>query len=54
MPDLRVLVVNEAMGCGRAVIATTAVGSAYSMIKSGTNLCRSRVFYIFFVLNRDL
>jgi len=25
------------MGCGKAVITTTAVGSAYDMIKSGTN-----------------
>jgi glycosyltransferase involved in cell wall biosynthesis len=37
IPDPKVLVVNAAMGCGRAVIAVTAVGSAYSMIKSGTN-----------------
>src|SRR5664280_220305 len=37
MPDPWALVVNDAMACGKAVIATTAVGSAYSMIKSGTN-----------------
>jgi len=28
---------NEAMGCGRAVIATTAVGAAHAMIKNGIN-----------------
>jgi glycosyltransferase involved in cell wall biosynthesis len=36
-PDPCPLVVNEAMGCGKAVIATTAVGSAYDMIESGIN-----------------
>lgn len=36
-PDACPLVVNEAMGCGKAVIATTAVGSAYDMIKNGVN-----------------
>jgi glycosyltransferase involved in cell wall biosynthesis len=36
-PDACPLVVNEAMGCGKAVIATTAVGSAFAMIKNGVN-----------------
>jgi glycosyltransferase involved in cell wall biosynthesis len=37
MPDPWVLVVNEAMGCGKAVIATTAVAAADAMIKNGVN-----------------
>jgi glycosyltransferase involved in cell wall biosynthesis len=37
VPDPWVLVVNEAMGCGRAVIATTAVAAAHAMIKNGVN-----------------
>ncbi len=37
MPDPCPLVVNEAMNCGKAVIATTAAGSAYAMIKNGIN-----------------
>jgi glycosyltransferase involved in cell wall biosynthesis len=37
MPDPWVLVVNEAMGCGKAVIATTAVAAAHAMIKNGIN-----------------
>ena len=37
MPDPWVLVVNEAMGCGKAVIATSAVGAAHAMIKNGVN-----------------
>lgn len=36
-PDPCPLVVNEAMNCGKAVIATTAAGSAYDMIKNGIN-----------------
>jgi len=36
-PDACPLVVNEAMGCGKAVIATAAVGSAHAMIKNGVN-----------------
>jgi len=36
-PDAWGLVVNEAMGCGKAVIATTAVAGAYAMIKNGVN-----------------
>lgn len=37
MPDPCPLVVNEAMGCGRAVIATTAVGCAHDAIINGKN-----------------
>lgn len=37
MPDPWVLVVNKAMACGKAVIATTAVAAAYDMIKNGIN-----------------
>lgn len=37
MPDPWVLVVNEAMACGKAVIATTAVAAAHAMIKNGIN-----------------
>ncbi|MGB7902599.1 MAG: glycosyltransferase family 4 protein [Halobacteriota archaeon] len=37
MPDPCPIVVNEAMNCGKAVIATTAAGSAYDMIKNGIN-----------------
>jgi glycosyltransferase involved in cell wall biosynthesis len=37
MPDPWVLVVNEAMGCGKAVIATTAVAAAHAMIRNGIN-----------------
>jgi glycosyltransferase involved in cell wall biosynthesis len=37
MPDPCPLVVNDAMNCGKAVIATTAAGSAYDMIKNGIN-----------------
>jgi glycosyltransferase involved in cell wall biosynthesis len=37
MPDPCPLVVNDAMNCGKAVIATAAVGSAYDMIKNGIN-----------------
>jgi glycosyltransferase involved in cell wall biosynthesis len=29
--------VNEAMACGKAVIATTAVAAAHAMIKNGIN-----------------
>jgi glycosyltransferase involved in cell wall biosynthesis len=36
-PDAWVLVVNEAMACGKAVIATSAVGAADAMIKNGIN-----------------
>jgi glycosyltransferase involved in cell wall biosynthesis len=36
-PDPWVLVVNEAMACGKAVIATTAVAAAHAMIKNGIN-----------------
>jgi glycosyltransferase involved in cell wall biosynthesis len=36
-PDACPLVVNEAMACGKAVVATTAVGAAYAMIKNGIN-----------------
>jgi glycosyltransferase involved in cell wall biosynthesis len=36
-PDAWGLVVNEAMGCGKAVIATTAVAAAHAMIKNGVN-----------------
>ena len=36
-PEAWGLVVNEAMGCGKAVIATTAVAAAYAMIKNGVN-----------------
>ena len=37
MPDPCPLVVNDAMNCGKAVIATTAAGSAYDMIKNSIN-----------------
>ena len=37
MPDPCPLVVNDAMNCGKAVIATTAAGSAYDMIRNGIN-----------------
>jgi glycosyltransferase involved in cell wall biosynthesis len=37
MPDPWVLVVNEAMACGKAVIATNAVAAAHAMIKNGIN-----------------
>jgi glycosyltransferase involved in cell wall biosynthesis len=37
MPDPWVLVVNEAMACGKAVIATTAVAAAHTMIRNGFN-----------------
>jgi len=37
MPDPCPLVVNDAMSCGKPVIATTAVGSAYDEINHGTN-----------------
>jgi glycosyltransferase involved in cell wall biosynthesis len=37
MPDPWVIVVNEAMACGKAVIATTAVAAAHAMIKNGIN-----------------
>jgi glycosyltransferase involved in cell wall biosynthesis len=36
-PDAWALVVNEAMSCGKAVIATTAVAAAHTMIKNGVN-----------------
>ncbi len=36
-PDACPLVVNEAMACGKAVIATTAVGCAYDLIRNGVN-----------------
>ena len=37
MPEPWALVVNEAMACGKAVIATTAVAAAHAMIKNGIN-----------------
>ena len=37
MPDPCPLVVNDAMNCGKAVIATTAVGCAYDKINNGVN-----------------
>jgi glycosyltransferase involved in cell wall biosynthesis len=36
-PDACPLVLNEAMACGKAVIATTSVGCAHDMIQNGTN-----------------
>ena len=37
MPEIWGIVVNEAMSVGKPVIATTAVGSAYDLVKNGIN-----------------